>query len=135
MLPPEIKTLKEKVENERNFDELRVLRELAMEKVKPAKLQQEPNMNVPQGRGMLEQWFPQWWGWYSKTPHSNNGTQNGNSSTTFDGELLDVLADTVNDDTLLRRDTVFGQFNFALVQGAVSLCTAKDESNSRKTKE
>jgi len=133
ILPPEIKTLKEKVENERNFDELRVLRELAMEKVRPAKSPQELNMNVPQGRGMLEQWFPQWWGWYSKTPHSSNGTQNGSSSTTFDGELLDVLADTMNDDTLLRRDTVFGQFNFALVQGAVSLCTEKDESNGRKT--
>ncbi|KYN30792.1 Vacuolar protein sorting-associated protein 13D [Trachymyrmex septentrionalis] len=133
ILPPEIKTLKEKVENERNFDELRVLRELAMKKVRPAKSQQELNMNVPQGRGMLEQWFPQWWGWYSKTPHSSNGTQNGSSSTTFDGELLDVLADTMNDDTLLHRDTVFGQFNFALVQGAVSLCTEKDESNGRKT--
>ncbi|KYQ55282.1 Vacuolar protein sorting-associated protein 13D [Trachymyrmex zeteki] len=133
ILSAEIKTLKEKVENERNFDELRVLRELAMEKVRPAKSQQESNMNVPQGRGMLEQWFPQWWGWYSKTPHSSNGTQNGSSSTTFDGELLDVLADTMNDDTLLRRDTVFGQFNFALVQGAVSLCTEKDESNGRKT--
>ncbi|KYM95934.1 Vacuolar protein sorting-associated protein 13D [Cyphomyrmex costatus] len=133
ILSPEIKTLKEKVENERNFDELRLLRELAMEKVRPAKSQQEPNMNVPQGRGMLEQWFPQWWGWYSKTSNSSNGTQNGSSSTTFDGELLDVLADTVNDDTLLRRDAVFGQFNFALVQGAVSLCTEKDESNDRKT--
>ncbi|XP_024892812.1 vacuolar protein sorting-associated protein 13D isoform X2 [Temnothorax curvispinosus] len=133
ILPPEIKTLKEKVENERNFDELRVLRELAIEKVKPAKSQQETNINVPQGRGMLEQWFPQWWGWYSKTSPSSNGTQNGSSSTTFDGELLDVLADTMNDDTLLRRDTVFGQFNFALVQGAISLCTAKDESNGRKT--
>lgn len=131
ILSPEIKTLKEKIENERNFDELRVLRELAMEKMRPAKMQL-PNMNVPQGRGMLEQWFPQWWGWSSKISHSNNGTQNGNSSTTFDGELLDVLADTMNDDTLLRRDTVFGQFNFALVQGAVSLCTAKDGSN-RKT--
>ncbi|XP_012530446.2 vacuolar protein sorting-associated protein 13D isoform X2 [Monomorium pharaonis] len=133
ILSSEIKILKEKVENERNFDELRVLRELAMEKMRPVKPQQELNMKVPQGRGMLEQWFPQWWGWYSKTPHSNNGTQNGSSSTTFDGELLDVLADTVNDDTLLRRDAVFGQFNFALVQGAVSLCTEKDGSNGRKT--
>lgn len=136
ILPPETKTLKEKVENERNFDELRVLRELAMYKVRPAMLQQESNTKMPQGRGMLEQWFPQWWGWYSKTPHSNNGTQNGgttNSSTTFDGELLDVLADTMNDDTLLRRDTIFGQFNFALVQGAVSLCTARNGSDGTKT--
>ncbi|XP_011264993.1 vacuolar protein sorting-associated protein 13D isoform X1 [Camponotus floridanus] len=133
VLPTETKALKEKVENERSFDELRVLRELAMHKMKPAKSQQESNTKMPQGRGMLEQWFPQWWGWYSKTPHSNNGTQNGGSSTTFDGELLDVLADTMNDDTLLRRDTIFGQFNFTLVQGAVSLCTARNGSDGTKT--
>ncbi|XP_014472245.1 PREDICTED: vacuolar protein sorting-associated protein 13D isoform X2 [Dinoponera quadriceps] len=123
-LPAETKRLKEKVECERSFDELRILREVAMRKTRPAASQEQPNESVPQGRGMLEQWFPQWWGWYSKTPHSN--TQNATSTTTFDGELLDVLADTVDDDTLLRRDTVFGQFNFALVQGAISLCTERN---------
>lgn len=129
-LPADTKKLKEKVECERSFDELRILRELAMYKTRPTKSQKESNENVPQGRGMLEQWFPQWWGWYSKTPHSN--TQNA-SSTTFDGELLDVLADTVDDDTLLRRDTVFGQFNFALEQGAISLCTERNGSDGTKT--
>ncbi|XP_032690797.1 vacuolar protein sorting-associated protein 13D isoform X2 [Odontomachus brunneus] len=129
-LPAETKRLKEKVECERSFDELRILRELAMYKIRPAKSHEKPDESVPQGRGMLEQWFPQWWGWYSKTPHSN--TQNA-SSTTFDGELLDVLADTVDDDTLLRRDTVFGQFNFALVHGAISLCTERNGSDNIKT--
>ncbi|XP_020286741.1 vacuolar protein sorting-associated protein 13D isoform X3 [Pseudomyrmex gracilis] len=132
ILPPETKMLKEKVEYERSFEQLRVLRELAMHKVKPVRSQRESNGEVPQGRGMLEHWFPQWWGWYSKTSHSNNeATPNGGSSTTFDGELLDVLADTVDDDTLLRRDMVFGQFNFALVQGAISLCTAKNGNNTK----
>lgn len=125
--------MKEKVEQERSFDELRVLRELAMYKARPVESQQESNAKMPQGRGMLEQWFPQWWGWYSKTSPSSNGTQNGSSSTTFDGELLDVLADTIDDDTLLRRDMVFGQFNFALVQGAISLCMAKRDGDSTKT--
>lgn len=129
ILPPETKKLKEKVEQERNFDELRVLRELAMLKTRPAKSQRESNANS-KGHGMLEHWFPQWWGWYSKTPHSN--TQNI-SSTTFDGELLDVLADTVEDDTLLRRDTVFGQFNFTLMQGAISLGTTRNDSDVTKT--
>lgn len=103
-----------------------------MHKVKPTKPQRVSNGNVPQGRGILVQWFPQWWGWYSKTPHSNGAHSEGNS-TTFDGELLDVLADTVDDDTLLRRDMVFGQFNFALAQGAVSLCTARNGCDGTKT--
>ncbi|KAG7207931.1 hypothetical protein KM043_009519 [Ampulex compressa] len=129
ILPTETKQLQEKVEQERNFDELRVLREIAMYRMKPPRTLQNSNVNVPQPRGMLEQWFPQWWGWYSKTPHANTQT----TSSTFDGELLDVLADTIDDDTLLRRDTVFGQFNFTLSKGAISLCAAKNGSESITT--
>ncbi|XP_071874811.1 vacuolar protein sorting 13D isoform X1 [Bombus fervidus] len=128
ILPPDIKQLKEKIEQERSFDELRVLREIAMYRVKPPKLPQNSDVNVPQPRGMLEQWFPQWWGWYSKS--SNTNTQS--TSSTFDGELLDVLADTIDDDTLLRRDTVFGQFNFTLSKGAFSLCTMKNNGKNTK---
>ncbi|XP_026669305.1 vacuolar protein sorting-associated protein 13D isoform X1 [Ceratina calcarata] len=122
ILSPDTKQLREKVEQERSFDELRVLRETAMHRVRPPKILQNSNVNVPQPRGMLEQWFPQWWGWYSKTSSTNTPS----TSSTFDGELLDVLADTMDDDTLLRRDTVFGQFNFALSKGAFALCTLRN---------
>ncbi|XP_057336557.1 intermembrane lipid transfer protein Vps13D isoform X1 [Microplitis mediator] len=134
ILPPDIKSLKDKVENERSFDDLRVLRELAMAKVRPPK-PIEPTTN-PEARGILVQWFPQWWGWYSKTPDQIS-TPN---SSAFDGELLDVLADTIDDNTLLRRDTVFGQFNFTLNKGAISLCTEKnskalaDDETTKETK-
>lgn len=118
------------MEQELGFEELRVLRELAMAKVRPPNIQSSSNNSSPQqARGMLVQWFPQWWGWYSKAPNSCTPP----SSSTFDGELLDVLSDTVDDDTLLRRDTVFGQFNFALSKGAISLCTSKNDSDSPKT--
>lgn len=127
VLSPDIKQFKEKIEQERSFDELRILREIAMQRIKPPKIIQNSNVNVPQPRGMLEQWFPQWWGWYSKT--SNTNTQS--TSSTFDGELLDVLADTIDDDTLLRRDTVFGQFNFTLSKGTFSLCTMKNNENTK----
>lgn len=128
ILPTDMKQLKEKIEQERSFDELRVLREIAMYRIKPPKVLQNSDVNVPQPRGMLEQWFPQWWGWYSKS--SNTNTQS--TSSTFDGELLDVLADTIDDDTLLRRDTVFGQFNFTLSKGAFSLCTMKNDGENMK---
>ncbi|XP_043510419.1 vacuolar protein sorting-associated protein 13D isoform X1 [Frieseomelitta varia] len=128
ILPTDMKQLKEKIEQERNFDELRVLREIAMYRVNPPKVLQNSDVNLPQPRGMLEQWFPQWWGWYSKS--SNTNTQS--TSSTFDGELLDVLADTIDDDTLLRRDTVFGQFNFTLSKGAFSLCMMKNDGENTK---
>ncbi|XP_076758070.1 vacuolar protein sorting 13D isoform X2 [Xylocopa sonorina] len=131
ILPSDVKLLKEKVEQERSFDELRTLREIAMYRVRPPKMVQSSNANVPQPRGMLVQWFPQWWGWYSKTSSTN--TQS--TSSTFDGELLDVLADTIDDDTLLRRDTVFGQFNFTLSKGAFSLCTIKNDDEIVKAVE
>ncbi|XP_046815359.1 vacuolar protein sorting-associated protein 13D isoform X1 [Vespa crabro] len=129
ILPPETKHIKEKVEQERSFEELKALREIAMFKVRPPKLAQNSNVNVPQARGILVQWFPQWWGWYSKTSHSDTK----NISSTFDGELLDVLTDTM-DDTLLCRDTVFGQFNFTLSKGAISLSTAEKDSDNTRTR-
>ncbi|XP_058797313.1 intermembrane lipid transfer protein Vps13D isoform X2 [Phymastichus coffea] len=131
-LPSDLKKLKDQMEAELSFDELRILRELAMMKVRSPKPPQNENTTTPpQAQGMLLQWFPQWWGWYSaKTPNNNTETSPTANSSTFDGELLDVLADTVDDDTLLRRDTVFGLFNFALSKGAISLCTVvKSESD------
>lgn len=125
ILPDNVKLIKERVEFERSFDELRVLRELAMSMVRPPKQngQDVVDNTSPAARGMLVQWFPQWWGWYSKTPNNTINSSATSSTSTFDGELLDALADTMDDNTLLRRDTVFGQFNFTLSKGAISLCT------------
>lgn len=128
VLATEIKQFKDSFELDRSFDELRVLRELAMARVRPPNIPQAETTSSPQGRGMLVQWFPQWWGWYSKT--SNNNVQ---TSSTFEGELLDALADTMDDDTLIRRDTIFGQFNFTLSKGAVRLCTEASDKADTKT--
>ena len=118
------------MEQDLEFEELLVLRELAMLRVRPPKLQEDlNNATSQQARGMLVQWFPQWWGWYSKAPTNSAPS----SSSPFDGELLDVLFNTIDDDTLLRRDTVFGQFNFALFEGAISLCTSKTDNDAVKT--
>ncbi|XP_014236722.1 vacuolar protein sorting-associated protein 13D isoform X1 [Trichogramma pretiosum] len=137
-LPPDLKKLKDQMELKMSFDELRVLRELAMAKIRPPK-PPTPTAPSPQAKGMLYQWFPQWWGWQSsKSSDNGNGSpgnisEHGNSSSTFDGELLDVLADAVDDDTLLRRDTVFGLFNFQLSKGAISLCTVLPSENGKPT--
>lgn len=84
------------------------------------------------GRSTLFQWFPQWWGWYS----TNNSAEElkpcapSNGQPKFDSqlesledEILDVIADTVENNTILRRDTVFGQFNFTLKEGNIRLCS------------
>lgn len=72
-----------------------------------------------QGVSVLASWFPHWWGWHSsqteKTPTS--------SSNALEEQILDALADSIENNTLLKRDTIFGHFNFTLKQGAFNLCS------------
>lgn len=131
----EVKQLKDYMELKLSFDELKILREVALRQVYCPKPMQTTKAVLPtqaQGKGILVHWFPQWWGWYSKQPENANDPSTLSSS--FDGELLDVFADSIDDDTLFRRDTVFGQFNFALSEGQVSLCTAIKSPNGNTEK-
>ncbi|XP_039294739.1 vacuolar protein sorting-associated protein 13D isoform X2 [Nilaparvata lugens] len=158
-LAPADKAIKDAVEWERGFDELRVLREIAMTRIRPpstAKPSPPPDGGVKpppeaetannqqqQGRSVLVSWFPQWWGWQATpTAESGCGQESGQSlesgrgqedtrestpalakgSTVLEEEILDALADSVENNTILRRDTVFGQFNFSLKKGSVHLC-------------
>lgn len=83
------------------------------------------------GRSTLFQWFPQWWGWYStpenaeelKTCASTEESKTDSQLESLEDEILDVIADTVENNTILRRDTVFGQFNFTLKDGNFRLCS------------
>lgn len=95
------------------------------------------------GRSTLFQWFPQWWGWYSTTEDTDESKSNASESipvekTTQDShlesledEILDVIADTVENNTILRRDTVFGQFNFTLKEGNFRLCSHATENENK----
>lgn len=56
------KKLKDLVEWERDFDDLKALREVAMRKAKPVVVK-NGHVNNQAGRSMLVRWFPQWIGW------------------------------------------------------------------------
>lgn len=56
------KKLKDGVEFERDFDDLKALREVAMRKAKPVVLR-NGNAGSQAGRSVLVRWFPQWIGW------------------------------------------------------------------------
>ncbi|KAJ9601169.1 hypothetical protein L9F63_000689, partial [Diploptera punctata] len=122
---PDMKQLKDTMELQRGLEELRSLREVAMRRVRPPEQDILPTSVAPpsqQGRGTLLQWFPQLWGWNSSTPEPA-GTEN-KTELELEDQILDVLADSVENNTILRRDVVFGQFNFTLKQGTFHLCTA-----------
>lgn len=128
-LTGDLKELKNKVEWERGYDELRSLREVAMFRIKsPSAISVNEKLSNT-GGSTLFQWFPQWWGWYSttenledvKTPCTEEKPKIDPQLGQIEDEILDVIADTVENNTILRRDTVFGQFNFSLNEGNIRL--------------
>lgn len=121
------KEFKESIEKERNVDDLRELREICMYLVPHPTVAENSN----QGRSMLLHWFPQWMGWYgnagtpqsthSTPPSSSSGTPAFEQATTFEDELLNALADTAESNSILKRDAVFGKFQFLLKKGTLNV--------------
>lgn len=46
----------------------------------------------------------------------------------LEDEILQALSDTADNQTVLKRDAVFGQFTFSLKSGTLSLCTVREDS-------
>jgi vacuolar protein sorting-associated protein 13D len=113
-----------------------------MRRVRPPERDIMPSStpSVKQGRGTLLYWFPQLWGRNYLTPATSTapdptdtplGPESAPSKTEMELEdqILDVLADSIENNTILRRDVIFGQFNFTLKQGTFNLCTMKKTGN------
>lgn len=122
VLTSDEKKVKEAVEWETDFDNLKILREIAMKTV-PMPNRNATNSNSA-GRSMLVRWFPQWMGWYSST---NTETENSETAL-LEGEILKALNDSVENNTILRRDAVFGKFNFSLKRGCLALCASQEDT-------
>lgn len=97
-----------------------------MRKVPKATPATTPDRPASSGRSMLVHWFPQWWGWYGSAPPDparDAPAPAAPASPDLEEEILDVIADSLDDNTLLKRDTVFGRFEFELDEGCLKLCT------------
>lgn len=92
---------------------------------------QKTNNGCSTGRSILVSWFPQWMGWYSSNTTATTNPNQNIDTTQLEGEILEALKDTAENDTLLKRDAIFGQFNFSLKSGAITLCTMKNDSKTR----
>lgn len=136
-LSNEQRDFKDHIEKERDYYELEFLRKVCMSR---APCNDDSNdVETNRGRGMLLQWFPQWWGWY-KTADIQSATDPLNNSITeasaiasipkdpnqLEDEILNALSSGTVDNSLLKRDTVFGKFNFTLKQGALDVCTKQN---------
>lgn len=134
------KDFKDRIEKERDYEELELLRKVCMSRA-PCNDDLE-DVETDRGRGMLLQWFPQWWGWYktddiqtTADPLNNTIAETSMTSSVasampkdqnqLEDEILNALSSGTVDNSLLKRDTVFGKFNFTLKQGALDICTTQ----------
>ncbi|KAJ8964860.1 hypothetical protein NQ314_004578 [Rhamnusium bicolor] len=130
------KIIKENVEWSREYDELGGFEGgnlnlnifIAMRSVKLPEL--NPNNGKSTGRNMLVSWFPTWMGWYSSTSSPESSISSSQEASQLEGEILQVLADSAENNTILKRDAVFGHFNFCLKRGTLNLCTAFENESS-----
>ncbi|CAG9818576.1 unnamed protein product [Phaedon cochleariae] len=124
----EEKKVKDEIEWTREYEELKVLREVAMASVTLP----TPNSTSSRstGQSMLVNWFPNWMGWYSSSSSSVEVTDTSSTEASqLEGEILQVLADSAEYNTIFKRDVVFGQFNFCLKFGTLSLCAVDEVTN------
>lgn len=113
------KAIKDKVEWERDYDELKELREISMRRVRPP----ESVVKAEGSVGLLASWFPGWWQSSQKEPQE---VKTDPDTVALEEKILDALADTVENNTILKRDSVFGQFNFTLKKGTFNLCAGSE---------
>ncbi|GBP32066.1 Vacuolar protein sorting-associated protein 13D [Eumeta japonica] len=122
---------------------LKPLREIAMRKVPRAKPTTEIDKPNDTGRSVLLHWFPQWWGWYGSkaepvVPIDDSAVQPAPSvsapTPALEEEILDVIADSIENNTLLKRDTVFGQFEFTLNKGCLNLSVVNSDECDASTR-
>ncbi|KAJ8974057.1 hypothetical protein NQ317_002303 [Molorchus minor] len=109
-LTAEEKKTKENVEWNRDYDDLKVLRQLAMSSVKLP--DSNPNNGKSTGRSMLVNWFPTWMGWYSSTS-CETVTPPSPEATELEGEILQVLADSAENNTILKGTLSLASLTFA----------------------
>ncbi|XP_053625592.1 intermembrane lipid transfer protein Vps13D isoform X2 [Plodia interpunctella] len=125
-LPPERKLFKDEFEWRTPLHILKPLREIAMRKVPKASPVSTPDTASSSGRSMLVHWFPQWWGWYGSSPPPDTAAA---PVPDLEEEILDVIADSIENNTLLKRDTVFGKFEFILNKGSLNLVESAEDGD------
>ncbi|XP_074663009.1 intermembrane lipid transfer protein VPS13D-like [Tubulanus polymorphus] len=143
------KTLRNQMENQLSFDEIRILREVAMEqaakqissKQTPVQVVEQSSTDQQQQRGIWQRW----WGWYGysspqdiqlsqedlafePTDESNSETliPPAETASELDQEVMDMLTESEENNTLLRRDAVFLNVNFCLKSGTFKLFSSQD---------
>ncbi|CAH3878880.1 unnamed protein product [Pieris brassicae] len=113
-LHPDRKRAKDDYEWANSLAVLQPLREVAMRKVP---MRSPGGAEGGAGRSVLVRWFPQWWGWY----------EGSEPAARLESEILHVIADSLEDPALPRRDALSALFEFTLHAGCLDVCADSDD--------
>ncbi|EDV41143.2 uncharacterized protein Dana_GF23570 [Drosophila ananassae] len=128
-LSTEDKEFKAYFESDRNILDLKIMRRISFEKVFTTGFAFEsPNVK---GSNMLFHWFPNWMGWYANNPNTPNNEQD-ESLKHLEDDILVALENTLQNNSDLKSDAVFGYFSMKLLKGLVILQTEELLSDGRR---
>ncbi|CAH1798376.1 unnamed protein product [Owenia fusiformis] len=137
-----MKELKETVESQLTFSELKALGDIARERASKLVPVEPESTNIDQSggaqQGLFQSWFPAWGGWSAQPespdsrsidvgepPPSKKGRDSPPQPSVDDiqieKDILNAIADSEENNTLLKRDAVFAQLNFRLQSGTFRL--------------
>lgn len=121
----EEKEFKIYVERIRTLSELHIMRNVCFKNADTPDLNLQ-SQHINQGTSMLFHWFPNWWGWYGSTSTDLNQAQLQSVADeeiyqNIEDDILNALEDSVENNSYLKRDMVFGNFDFKLSSGKLSI--------------
>ncbi|EDV97387.1 GH14723 [Drosophila grimshawi] len=113
------KEFKSYIESDRKVAELIILRRICFEKVFTKGLSIKSD-NVRKGRNMLFHWFPNWMGWYGTT-NSAGPAEQDESLQNLEDDILVAIEHSLQNQSQLKNDSIFGHFTIELIKGFVIL--------------
>ncbi|OWF52509.1 Vacuolar protein sorting-associated protein 13D [Mizuhopecten yessoensis] len=138
------------------------LEQVAVEKEVSPSVAVTPDEKPQEQKGVLQRWFPGWGGWYgasgaeggADTNQSQDKKENLDDSSgepppkmsktssfvktesQLEQELMDVIQDTSENTTFLKKDSVFAKLNFSLDSGSFKLlCPNADGMLAQRAEE
>lgn len=120
----EMKAIKDQVESELTFEEIKCLRELVYARYKKLCLPVAKAGQETQGWSYLQSWLPSWFSGENSTTNNATGVEesaeNMSFTSNFEDDLMDVL-NTAADECQFTQDAVFTQITFSVNQASAVL--------------
>ncbi|EDW70492.2 intermembrane lipid transfer protein Vps13D isoform X1 [Drosophila virilis] len=111
------KEFKAYIESDRGVADLIILRRICFEKVFSKGISIKSD-NV-KGKGMLFHWFPNWMGWYGT--NTAVSAEQDESLQNLEDDILVALEHSLQSQSHLKCDTIFGYFTIELLKGFIIL--------------